>query len=152
MPQRIVIGLISILTFCAAGLRAADAPFRPPAVPLVTHNPNLSVWSGADRLTDDVTRHWTRSPHPLVSMIRIDGKAYRLMGNEPREAGAFPQVGLRVLPTRSIYEFDDGHVHVSMTFMTPALPHDLDALARAAQLHHLGREVRGRTAARRLDL
>ena len=40
------------------------------------------------------------------------------------------QVGLQVLPTRTLYDFDDGHVHVTLTFMTPALPEDLDVLAR----------------------
>ena len=84
----------------------------------------------ADRLTDDTTRHWTRREHPLVSLIRIDGEHYRLMGTEPKDVPAMKQVGVRVLPTRSIYDFDDGHVHVTLTFMTPALPADLDVLAR----------------------
>jgi hypothetical protein len=108
---------------------AADAPaaFRPPAVPLVTNDPYLSIWSEADHLNDQATRHWTHKEHPLVSLIRIDGKAYRLMGKEPADVPAFPQTGVRVLPTRSIYDFDDGHVHVTLTFMTPALPDDLEA-------------------------
>jgi Domain of unknown function (DUF4965)/Domain of unknown function (DUF5127)/Domain of unknown function (DUF1793) len=40
------------------------------------------------------------------------------------------QVGVRVMPTRSIYDFDDEHVHVTLTFLTPALPDNLDVLAR----------------------
>jgi hypothetical protein len=96
---------------------------------LVTFDPYLSIWSEADRLTDDVTRHWTRREHPLVSLIRVDGRAYRLMGNEPKDVPALPQVGLEVTPTRSIYSFQDSKVQVSLTFMTPALPHDLEALA-----------------------
>ena len=109
---------------------AQSAAFRPPAVPLVTSDPYLSIWSEADRLTDDVTRHWTHRDHPLVSLIRVDGRAYRLMGNDPAEVPPFPQAGVQVLPTRSIYEFDDAHVHVTLTFMTAALPDDLDALTR----------------------
>ena len=109
----------------------ANSPaFRPPAVPLVTSDPYLSIWSMADRLTDDTTRHWTRRQHPLVSLIRIDEKAYRLMGTEPKDVTAMKQVSVKVLPTRSIYDFDDGHVHVTLTFMTPALPDSLDILAR----------------------
>ena len=97
---------------------------------MVTADPYLSVWSEADKLTDDATRHWTHREHPLVSLIRIDGKAFRLMGNSPNEVPPLEQVGLQVLPTRSIYEFDDGHVHVTLTFMTPALSDDLEVLAR----------------------
>ena len=119
-------------SFARATLAAKTLPpnLRPPAVPLVTSDPYLSIWSEADRLTDDVTRHWTHHEHSLVSLIRVDGKPFRLMGDEPKGVPALPQTRLQVLPTRSIYDFDDGHVHVTLTFMTPALPHDLDVLTR----------------------
>ena len=107
-----------------------DRPFRPPAVPLITHNPYLSIWSEADHLNDKATTHWTRRDHSLVSLIRVDGKTQRLMGNDPASVPAMPQVAVKVLPTRSIYDFDDSHIHVTMTFMTAALPHDLDVLTR----------------------
>lgn len=102
--------------------------FRPPAVPLVVSNPYLSIWSCADRLTDVNTQHWTRREHPLISLIRIDGKSYRLMGAEPQGVPAMKQVGVEVLPTRSVYQFDDAHLHVTLTFLTPALPAELDVL------------------------
>ncbi|HZL37338.1 MAG TPA: DUF5127 domain-containing protein [Tepidisphaeraceae bacterium] len=128
---------IAALVSAHAMAAGADAPassnraaLRPPAVPLVTSDPYLSIWSDADHLTDDVTRHWTKRPNSLVSLIRIDDKPYRLMGNDPKSMPAFPQVSLEVLPTRSIYQFDDGHVHLTLTFMTAALPHDLEALSR----------------------
>jgi Domain of unknown function (DUF4965)/Domain of unknown function (DUF5127)/Domain of unknown function (DUF1793)/Domain of unknown function (DUF4964) len=124
------------LLACAAALlagasqsSAGQPPFRPPAVPLVTSDPYLSIWSEADHLTDEATRHWTHRDHSLVSLLRIDGTVYRIMGSEPREAPALPQSHLEVLPTRSIYEFDNGQVHCTLTFMTPALPDDLEALA-----------------------
>jgi hypothetical protein len=103
--------------------------FRPPAVPLVTFDPYLSIWSCADHLTDHNTQHWTKRDHSLVSLIRVDGQSYRLMGNDPANVPPLPQVGLTVTPTRSIYEFEGAHVHVTLTFMTPALPGDLDALS-----------------------
>jgi len=104
--------------------------FRPPAVPLVTCDPYFSIWSFADRLTHDSTRHWTGARHALQSMVRIDGKAYRVMGMDPRDVPALPQVGLAVLPTRTIYEFEGEGVHVTLTFMTPLLPHNLDVFSR----------------------
>ena len=113
------------INFCIAAAVRAD--FRPPAVPLVTYNPFLSIWSEADHLNDATTKHWTRHDHSLVSLIRIDGKTYRLMGAEPKNAaGLSRRSPSTVLPTRSIYEFEEAGVHVTMTFMQPALPDDLD--------------------------
>ncbi len=114
----------------AAGAVSADPAFRPPAVPLVTNDPYLSVWSEADHLNDANTVHWTHRQASLVSLIRIDGKPYRLMGYDPADVPAFPQTSVTVTPTRSIYQFEDSAVHVTMTFMTAALPHDLEVMAR----------------------
>src|ERR1700712_3434488 len=106
---------------CLSSLQAQTSPhtpaFRPPAVPLVTSDPYLSIWSEADYLTDDATRHWTHHEHSLSSLIRVDGKTYRVMGNNPKDIPAFPQVSVKVTPTRSIYEFEDTGVHVQLTFM-----------------------------------
>src|SRR6185503_2537689 len=117
------------LTFPAASASAAES-FRPPAVPLVVHDPYFCVWSTADRLTDDWTRHWTGRRHALSSLARIDGKAYRLMGREPAGAPALPQTKVEVLPPRTSYLFQSAEVSVSLTFLTPALPADLDLLSR----------------------
>ena len=108
---------------------SAAADFRPPAVPLVACDPFFSIWSEADHLNDATTKHWTRHEHALVSLIRIDGKTYRLMGAEPKGVPAFVQQSVVVLPTRSIYQFEEAGVHVTMTFMQPALPAELDVYA-----------------------
>jgi hypothetical protein len=96
----------------------------------VASDPFLSIWSEADHLTDDVTRHWTHYPHSLTSLIRVDGVASRLMGKEPAAVPALAQTGLEVTPTRTIYQFQDAKVRVTLTFMTPALPDDLEVLSR----------------------
>jgi Domain of unknown function (DUF4965)/Domain of unknown function (DUF1793)/Domain of unknown function (DUF5127)/Domain of unknown function (DUF4964) len=109
---------------------AAANDFRPPAVPLIANSPYFSVWSTADHLTDDVTRHWTGTPQSLCGMVRIDGKPYRIIGNEPETVPAMEQRKLQVLPTRTIYEFEAAGVSLRLTFMTPTLPADLDVMSR----------------------
>ena len=112
-------------------VRAAEAlPLRPPAVPLVVHDPFFSIWSAADKLTDAPTTHWTRHPHRLTSLVRIDGKTFRLMGDEPKEVDALPQVGLQVLPTRTIYTFANADISLTLTFTSPVLPDELSILSR----------------------
>jgi ubiquinone/menaquinone biosynthesis C-methylase UbiE len=103
---------------------------RPPAVPLVVHDPYFSVWSLADKLADGDPRHWTGTEQPMVSMARIDGKAYRLMGKEPAAVPAMPQIGLEVLPTRTIYDFREGGVRIRLIFTSPLLPGELDLIGR----------------------
>jgi len=120
----LLVASLLTVSFCQALATGAD--FRPPAVPLVTYNPFLSIWSESDLLNGGTTKHWTKHDHSLVSLVRIDGKTYRLVGAEPKETPAFAQKSVKVLPTRSIYEFADGGVHVTLVFMQPALPDDLD--------------------------
>ena len=129
--ERILVA-VAFVAGSAAGRhrRRRVGPARPPAVPLVACDPYFSVWSFADRLTDDATRHWTGKRHALSALVRIDGKAWRLMGPGPEGVPALPQVGLKVLPTRTIYEFEGPEAHITLTFLTPALPDDLDVLAR----------------------
>jgi hypothetical protein len=103
---------------------------RPPAVPLIGCDPYFSIWSMADRLTDVPTEHWTKKPHRLTSMIRVGDSLYRIMGDQPKGAPTLPQVSVSVFPTRTIYEFEGAGVHVTLTFMTAALPEDLMIFSR----------------------
>jgi hypothetical protein len=103
---------------------------RPPAVPLIAHDPYFSVWSMADKLTDQNTKHWTGHEQPIFGLARIDGKAYRFMGADPRELPAMDQTSLQITPTHTIYQFQAGGVSLTVTFFTPALPKDLDVLSR----------------------
>jgi hypothetical protein len=103
---------------------------RPPAVPLIAHNPYFSVWSMADHLTDQDTKHWTGSPQPIIGLARIDDETYRFMGAEPSGVPVMQQTSLVVTPTRTIYTFTEKQVTLTATFFTPAFPKDLDVLSR----------------------
>lgn len=116
------------LTVPSNSLRAET--FRPPSVPLVACDPYFSIWSPADKLTDTDTTHWTGKVRRLVSLVKIDGKNFRIMGTEPETVPALPQTKLEVLPTRTIYTFEGEGVDLTLTFMTADLPDDLDMLSR----------------------
>ncbi|UOG77525.1 DUF4965 domain-containing protein (plasmid) [Hymenobacter tibetensis] len=67
----------------AAGLSGGSVlaqALRPPAYPLVTHDPFFSVWTFNDTLTAAPTRHWTGEALSLEGVVRVDGKAYQFMG------------------------------------------------------------------------
>ncbi len=110
------------LAFCA--------DFRPPGIPLVVHDPYFSIWSMADHLTDEPTKHWTGTVQSLSSLVRVDGTVFRIMGTEPYGVPALPQTQVRVLPTHTIYDFEGVGIHATLTFLTPALPQDLEVLSR----------------------
>lgn len=131
-PRRLARSLrLCLLATGLAGLaHLAAESLRAPAVPLVACDPYFSIWSPADRLTDVDTVHWTGKPHRLTSLVRIDGKPFRVIGAEPETVPALPQTATEVLPTRTICEFAGEGVALTLTFTTAALPHDLDLLAR----------------------
>ena len=103
---------------------------RPPATPLVTHNPSFSIWSDTDNLTDSPTVHWTGKPQPLAGLLRVDGKTMRFMGRDPRGLPAMQQTSLTVTPTHTRYTFTASGVQLDLTFFTPTIFSDLDILSR----------------------
>lgn len=121
--------LLSFLLVLFAGFTQAQE-LRPPAVPLIAHDPYFSVWSPADRLYDAETQHWTGKSQPMHSMIRIDGKTFKLMGNQPGNMAPIRQKSLKVYPTRTVYQFENNVVSIELTFTTPTLVSNLDILSR----------------------
>ena len=113
-----------------AAASAAAPALRAPAVPLVAYDPYFSIWSPADRLTDAATVHWTGRTQPLTSFIRVDGEAFRLMGPTPADTAALTQRSVTISATRTTYEFGNARVRVTLSFLTPSLPSDLDLLSR----------------------
>lgn len=116
--------------FVVLSAYAAQGQERLPAVPLIAHNPYFSIWSTADKLTDENTRHWTGAEQSLTGILRIDGANYRFMGAEPKSLPAMSQSSIQISPTRTFYTFQTKDVELTVQFFTPALPNDLDALSR----------------------
>jgi hypothetical protein len=121
---------ITILAVSFVVAPRAAAQLRPPSTPLIVHDPYFSVWSATDTLTESDTKHWTGAPQPIVGLIRVDGNTFRFMGREVQGAPAMQQVSRILTPTRTIYEFEKGGIHLTLTFFTPALAADLAILSR----------------------
>lgn len=119
-----------VLPLVFVSMAVSQQPERPPAVPLITHDPYFSVWSMADKLTDQNTKHWTGAQQPIAGLVSIDGVAYRFMGAEPRSVPAMQQVSLKVAATNTDYVFESAGVRLSVNFFTPAFPQDVNLLSR----------------------
>lgn len=125
------VSLTVIAALLAAGpVCAQTAAIRPPAIPLVTHDPYFSIWSFSDSLHADWSRHWTGKTNGMSSMVRIDGKPYRLMGRTPESVPPLPQTSLTVTATRTVYTFAGAGVEIRLSFLAPTLIQDVEWLSR----------------------
>jgi hypothetical protein len=122
--------VVALVGLNPAMAQRANAQLRPPSTPLIVHDPYFSVWSATDNLTDSETTHWTGAPQPISGLLRVDGTTYRFMGKDPSRLPAMQQISKLVTPTRTIYEFEKGGIHLTLTFFTPALASDLPILSR----------------------
>jgi hypothetical protein len=125
---------IGFLAACAAP-PAPTAPrvqlpvFRAPAVPLFVQTPYLHTWLCGDRLADDVPKLWNGQIKGMAGILRIDGKAYRFMGLPTSTLPPLRQDQVRVLPTRTVFEFSHEDVRLRLEFLSPMDPRDLRLLS-----------------------
>ena len=111
--------------------------FRAPAVPLITHDPLFSVWSFADKLTDDTTRHWDGVRQFMFGLLSVDKVVYEFMGKvaaiDERYATGYrklPQTGCQIRPMTTVYTFENELLTMELTFTSPLLLNDLMILSR----------------------
>ncbi|MFO0839504.1 MAG: DUF4965 domain-containing protein [Phycisphaerae bacterium] len=110
------------ILLCIAFLLVVALPifaYAQPAIPLITHDPYISVWSLSDELTADWPRHWTGAVMGMTGMVRIDGKAFRWCGPAPRDVPPAEQVGVEILPAATTYTFRAAGVEFKVAFVTP---------------------------------
>lgn len=100
-----ILAILLCTLFCSSAISQMR---KAPAYPLITHDPYFSIWTFTDKLTDEPTRHWTGSEHPMVGVVEVDGKFYRFMGQLEK---AYNQI----VPTA-----DDGEYHVKYSLTQPA--------------------------------
>jgi hypothetical protein len=110
----------------------------------VTIDPYFSVWSTANNLYDDHTKHWTtrrhdqEERHGMVGLAVIDGNVYRFLGklnyeeDDYEEPAAMRQTSLTVKATSSIYTFEAAGITLTVDFTSPLLLDRLDILSRPA--------------------
>ncbi|MBP5620575.1 MAG: DUF4964 domain-containing protein, partial [Thermoguttaceae bacterium] len=108
IASRLTIAALLVATLCALNASSVQAkdPLRAPCVPLVANDPYFSVWSNTDQLADSFPVHWTGTINALTSYVRIDGRAYRLMGYPTgldQEVGKLPQTDVAVRATNTTY-------------------------------------------------
>lgn len=110
---------------------------RPAAVPLVNMDPYTSVWSMADRATDDFTRHWTGRRQALTGLAEIDGRLYRFLGRTSLdsrlyapEPPAMAQRSVTVAALTTDYVLEADGVRLTLTFFSPHFLDDLPLLSR----------------------
>lgn len=111
--------------------------FRAPAVPLIAHDPLFNLWSFADHLTDDATRHWDGARQYMFGLLACDGRLFEFMGsmypdNRYYSGGCekLPQVSCTVRPMTTIYTFENELLSMELTFTSPLLLSDLMILSR----------------------
>lgn len=109
---------------------------RPPAVPLLVFDPYFSVWSFADNLYDEPTRHWTGARNSMVGLVRCGNSVWRFMGKLADreyyycEPDVINQKNVSVNPTITECTFENEILLLRVRFINPVLADDLSVMSR----------------------
>lgn len=104
--------------------------FRAPSYPIITHDPYFSIWINDEVPTRMETMHWTQKPMPIRSMVRIDGKVYRLMGKSPGYIPSAKFAGTKFSPTKTTFNYVQTGIEIKLNFLSPLLVDDIDLVSR----------------------
>ncbi|MCU0376755.1 MAG: DUF4965 domain-containing protein [Bacteroidales bacterium] len=122
--------IIALLLIFIPDIFSQVKELRAPSYPLITHDPYFSIWISDENPTEVDATHWTNKPMPVRSMVRIDGKVYRLMGKLPAYVPAALSTGATVTATQTTFSFTQDGIGIEMTFMSPLIVEDIDLVTR----------------------
>lgn len=122
--------LFIILIIAVLDVQGQTESFRAPSYPLIAHDPYFSIWMNNEVPTNCEASHWTQKPMPIRSMVRIDGKVYRLMGESPAYVPAANHIKTKLTATQTTFCFEQNGVAIELNFLSPLLVDDLDLVSR----------------------
>jgi hypothetical protein len=101
------------------------------AAPLVLHDPSINLWTSPAGPTGGPTAGADGTPVPMCVLVRVDGdKIVRLLGAEPAEVPSPGEIVTKTdFTTTSFSTLYEG-VELTLAFITPRLPEDLEVFAR----------------------
>lgn len=103
-------------------------PALPPSYPLAVRNPYLSAWMPSDRvhqLPYADSQFWAGQDLGWAVIVRIDGKAYSLMGvSNMEESHILPAKVRRAefTSTHTLFDLTAGGVALTLDFFSPVSP------------------------------
>ncbi|KAM0751569.1 DUF1793-domain-containing protein [Meredithblackwellia eburnea MCA 4105] len=105
-------------------------PFNPTAIPLAVRSPYVSTWLFAGERDGDLTTveplFWNGQPTPWCGLVRVDGVAYRWMGDgNCGTATQGVQRSMTFTASSTTFVITTGPVNVTAVFLSPNTPTDL---------------------------
>ena len=102
---------------------------RAASIPLVTHDPYFSIWSGADHLYDKDTVHWSQIRQQIRGYVTVDGTVYCFLGDKEFH-NVIRQTYIDVTATATEYGFENDKIALKVRFTSPLLLEDLTLVSR----------------------
>ena len=99
-----------------------------PAYPLFVKDPFFSLWSKTDKLNESDVMFWNGLQRKIYGVIYADGMAYCFLGNNPR-GNKLNQRKIKITALTTVYEFECDKFDLSVSFVSPLLPNDLEVLS-----------------------
>ncbi len=109
---------------------------RPSAVPLMVFDPYFSIWSFADSLYDNSTKHWTGARNAMTGIVRCGSNVWKFMGELADreyyycEPDSIKQTNVLVNPTITEYTFENEILLLKVRFINPVLADELLIMSR----------------------